>query len=275
MIRADLHMHTTASDGALEVEKLIKKAKKSRLDIISITDHDTVNSVKTALSLQSKYNIKVIPGIELTTKFNNESIHLLGYFKDDSFLDNDFLYFLEYIKQERYERGKKIVEGLKVHFNIDINFDNLIKNSKGTLARPHIAKAIQDLGYDKNFSRIFDLYLSKESPAYVPNNSVSLEKGLKILKKYNALRILAHPVLIKKTPLNSFLSLDIEGIEADYPLNKGGDLELYIDICRENNLIYTAGSDYHGIDGDKKHGDLGQCTLNSEPLDRFLQALNI
>lgn len=274
MIKADLHMHTIASDGTLDVEDLMIKAKKRDLDIISITDHDTVDSVKKAIYLQSKYNLKVIPGIELTTKFNGESIHLLGYFKDDSFMDNKFLDLLQEIKELRYERGRKILERLKIYFNIHIDFDTLIKESKGTLARPHIAKAIQRAGYDSDFSHIFDVYLSKESPAYVPNNTITLEEGLNILKSHNALRILAHPVLINKSPLEKFLDLDLDGLEANYPLNKENDFNSYVNICKNKNWIYTAGSDYHCIEGDRKHGYLGDCTLSGDPLNDFLLALN-
>lgn len=274
MIKADLHMHTIASDGTLEVEELMIKAKERDLDIISITDHDTVDSVKKAIYLQSKYNLKVIPGIELTTKFNGESIHLLGYFKDDSFMDNKFLDLLQEIKESRYERGRKILEGLKIYFNINIDFNSLIKESKGTLARPHIAKAIQNAGYDNDFSHIFDVYLGKESPAYVPNDTITLEEGLKILKEHNALRILAHPVLINKSPLDKFLDLDLDGLEANYPLNKKNDFNRYVSVCKDKNWVYTAGSDYHGIEGDKRHGYLGDCTLGGDPLNNFLMVLN-
>lgn len=275
MIKADLHTHTIASDGRLTVKELMKKAKEKDLDIIAITDHDTIDSIDKAIYLQDKFNIKVIPGIELTTRYNNESIHVLGYFKDFSNLDENFLQILNLIKDKRYKRGLKILEKLKQYFNIDLDFNKLLEESHGIIARPHIARAIQKKGYGRDFAEIFDLYLSNKSPAYVPNDTISLENALDILDKYNVIKVLAHPVLIKKTPIEVFMKFSFNGLEAKYPLNKEGEFEKILALCNKNNLFYTAGSDYHGIKGDKKHGDLGDCTLSGEPLKTFMKSLKV
>src|SRR3712207_5693336 len=170
MLRADLHTHTIASDGVLNINDLLLKANQKKLDIIAITDHDSIDSLDEALKLSKTLNIKVIPGIELTTLYNNENIHLLGYFKDFNFENKTFHNFLINTKLKRLERGKNILKKLKEHFNIEINEEKLLKMNKGIIARPHIAHAIMEAGYCNDFRKIFDTFLSKTSPAYVPNN---------------------------------------------------------------------------------------------------------
>lgn len=270
MFKADLHMHTTASDGALSAKEVINKAKNSNLDIISITDHDTIEISKDTFEYSQKFNIKLIPGIELTTIHNGENVHLLGYFCDDSFKDTGFQNLLSHLKEDRIQRGKNIVKNLKSFFDIDIDFNELLKDSNGLIARPHIAKAIIKSGYDNSFSHIFDTVLSKHSPAYVPNCNFELTEGLKILNSLNAITVIAHPTLLKKNKVEDLMNLDFKGLEIIYPLNKEGEFEYFKKLCQKYNKIYTAGSDFHGITDDLKHGDLGSCYLDGEALDNFL-----
>ncbi|GAA0782864.1 PHP domain-containing protein [Hathewaya limosa] len=274
MLRADLHTHTIASDGVLTINDLLLKAKQKNLDIVAITDHDSIGSLDEALKLSKTLNIKVIPGIELTTLYNNENIHLLGYFKDSSFKDKTFQDFLLNTKLKRLERGKDILKKLKEYFNIDINEEKLLKKNKGIIARPHIAHAILEAGYCNDFCKIFDTFLSKTSPAYVPNNCPSLLEGINILKSVNALSVIAHPTLIKKNNIKDLMDLQFDGMECLYPLNKEGDFEKFSQLCKKYNKISTAGSDFHGIPGDYNHGDLGQCFLGGNSLEKFLQMLS-
>lgn len=271
MFKADLHIHTIASDGSLCAKEVLNKAKKNNLDIISITDHDTIEISKDTLEYSQKLNIKLIPGIELTTIHNDENIHLLGYFRDNSFQDKNFQELLTKLKEKRIQRGRSIVNNLKNLFNININFDKLLKESNGLIARPHIANDIIASGYDNSFSHIFDTVLSKHSPAYVPNCTFELTEGLKILNALNCITVIAHPTLLKKNKVENLMHLDFKGMEIIYPLNKDGEFEYFKGLCQKYNKIYTAGSDFHGIKGDLKHGDIGSCYLEDEALNNFLK----
>lgn len=105
--KGDFHLHTTASDGRLSPEKLVEMASQNSMDIIAITDHDTVSGVNEALDAGKKAKIKIIPGIELSTLYQNKSVHVLGYFKSISDISSEFKNFLKEMSIYREKRAKK------------------------------------------------------------------------------------------------------------------------------------------------------------------------
>lgn len=272
--RGDLHTHTSFSDGMLKPDEVIQSAKDNNVDLLAITDHDTTSGLAQAAYESSEKNIKFIPGIELSTLYNNESIHILGYFRDDSFNNPIFQKFLIDMKEYRIYRGKKIIENLDKYFGIKIDYNDVSRIAGKIVARPHIARAIINAGYSYTWDYIFDNLISKNSPAYVPNKNVSVEEGINILKSVNALVVLAHPVLIKNSPVEELLKFDFDGIEAKYFLNHEADTENYMKMAAERNLIITAGSDFHGISqNDTRHGGIGAVYLNSDEIETFLNRL--
>ncbi|GAA0120791.1 MULTISPECIES: PHP domain-containing protein [Clostridium] len=272
-MKIDLHSHTTASDGRYSPKKLVDYAIEKKLDILSITDHDTTDGVEEALIYSKKLPITIIPAIELSTIHNKESIHILGYFRDDSYKSSSLQNFLKDMKNFRAARGKKIVENLKKYFNIIIDYNQISNNP--IIARPHIAKAIIDAGYNYSFDEIFKKFLSKDSPAYVENKKVSLDEGIQLLKKHNAFVSLAHPILIKKTKVEELISHDFDGIEAYYSINTEYDTAKFINLAHKHNKILTCGSDFHGIYNDSSHGDLGCCSFDDKRCRIFLKSLNL
>ena len=275
MIKADFHVHTSSSDGVLSPKEVVFKAYKNNVKYLSITDHDTVSGLDGALVESQKYDISFIPGIELSTQYNNESIHILGYFKDKSYNNQNFIQELDKIKNHRIIRAQKITKKLDDEFNIKISFEKILKESKDTIARPHIAKDIIDAGYDYSHDEIFDKFIGKDSKAYVPTLKLSTEYGINLLKKYNALVFLAHPKLIKNTPIEEFIKMNIDGIESIYYQNTTEETNYYLNIAKEYNLLNSCGSDFHGIQNDTRHGDIGSMEISSENLSNLLEKLQI
>ena len=275
MIKADFHVHTSSSDGVLSPKEVVFKAYKNNVKYLSITDHDTVSCLDEALVESQKYDISFIPGIELSTQYNNESIHILGYFKDKSYNNQNFIQELDKIKNHRIIRAQKITKKLDDEFNIKISFEKILKESKDTIARPHIAKAIIDAGYDYSHDEIFDKFIGKDSKAYVPTLKLSTEYGINLLKKYNALIFLAHPKLIKNTPIEEFIKMNIDGIESIYYQNTTEGTNYYLNIAKEYNLLNSCGSDFHGIQNDTRHGNIGSMEISSENLSNLLEKLQI
>lgn len=275
MIKADFHVHTSSSDGVLSPKEVVFKAYKNNVKYLSITDHDTVSCLDEALVESQKYDISFIPGIELSTQYNNESIHILGYFKDKSYNNQNFIQELDKIKNHRIIRAQKITKKLDDEFNIKISFEKILKESKDTISRPHIAKAIIDAGYDYSHDEIFDKFIGKDSKAYVPTLKLSTEYGINLLKKYNALVFLAHPKLIKNTPIEEFIKMNIDGIESIYYQNTTEETNYYLNIAKEYNLLNSCGSDFHGIQNDTRHGDIGSMEISSENLSNLLEKLQI
>ncbi len=272
--RGDFHLHTNASDGKLSPKELIHSASMKGLDIIAITDHDTTLGVEDGIREGLDKNIRVIPGIELSTIHNNESIHILGYFKDDKYKDTDFQNFLNDVDNYRILRAKKIVENLDTFFKIKLDYEKILEDAKGVIARPHIAKAIMNAGYRYDWKYIFDNLLSNDSPAYVPTKKVSTAEGISILKKLNALVVLAHPVLIENSSIDEMMCFDFDGIEAVYPVNTKKQKAFLKAKAKEYNKLITAGSDFHGITtSDTSHGVIGSVFLSHNELATFVNAL--
>lgn len=276
MIKVDFHLHTTCSDGILSPKEVVKRANDNCVKYLSITDHDTLSGIDDAILEGQKYNIKIIPGIELSTQYNNESIHILGFFTDEAYKNNDLIKSLNKIKNHRIIRAKSMVEKLKSEFKIDINFEEILEKSGDTIARPHIARAIIDAWYPYDFEYIFDNFIGKNCKAYVPTLKLDTIDGVNLLKKYNALTFLAHPKLISNSNISEFLNIGLDGIEAIYYQNTTEENDKFVKIATENNLLISCGSDFHGnIHSDSRHGDVGSVYIPNEYLNKLLNALNI
>ena len=276
MLKSDFHIHTTFSDGTLSPTDVIKRAHKNNVKVLAITDHDTLTGLNEAIEESLKYNITLIPGIELSTQHNNESIHILGFFKDDSFRNEELIEELNKIKNHRIIRAKKIVHKLKEEFTIEVNFEKILKDANDTIARPHIAREIVRLGYPYTVDEVFDKFIGKGCKAYVPTLKLSTNDGLKLLKKYNAIVFLAHPKLILNSNIDEFLAMDFDGFESIYCQNTQAENEFFIKLANEHNLLVSCGSDFHGsLKTDTRHGDIGSMELPYEYLSKLLSALNV
>lgn len=275
MIKCDLHTHSTASDGRYSPSEVVKKAFERGVKYLALTDHDTVSGIEEANDEAEKLDIHFIPGVELSTTYKGETVHILGYFKGDDYKNPDLNHFLEDLKTKRIERAHEIVRRLKKFNDIEIDVNDVLKNGKDTIARPHIAKAIMDAGYNYTKEYIFDNFIGDHCPAYVPANKLDAEEGIKLLRSYNAIVVLAHPVLLKKLNVLDVLHLDFDGIEGIYGLNTPEDTKNFLKIVDQKNIITSCGSDSHGYEGDdKKHGILGSISIEEERLKKFLDKLN-
>ncbi|MDR5588802.1 MULTISPECIES: PHP domain-containing protein [Clostridium] len=276
MYKIDFHVHTSCSDGLLSPVEVVKRAKQNSVSYLAITDHDTLSGLDAGIKCGNELDVKIIPGIELSTQYNNESIHLLGFFKDNNYNNSELINELNKIKNHRIIRAKEIIKKLKTEFNIIINFDDVLSNGKDTIARPHIARAIINAGYPYDNEYIFQNFIGKDCKAYVPTLKLSTKDGICLLKSYNALVFLAHPKLISNSKIDEFLKMNLDGLEAFYFQNTKEEEEKFINIAIENNLLISCGSDFHGnLKDDKKHGDIGSMTMPSIYLENFLSALNI
>lgn len=271
-MKADLHMHTTYSDGRLKLEEVINNAINNGLQFISITDHDTLKGSIEAYFDKDKYhNINIIFGVELSTYNNDESVHVLGYFNSERIVDViDFERYLEGQRKVRNERAFKIKEALLEHFRIDLNWDfadGMISITRGT-----IANEIINQGYNYSRKEIFEKMIGEGCPAYFPSTKLSTKHGIKLIQNYGGIAVLAHPTLLKNNSVEDLIKLGFDGIEAIYPLNRGNDEKIFRNIAKKNNLIITAGSDFHAY-YDNKHGQIGDVSITGIDLEKFLKRI--
>lgn len=272
-IIAEFHCHSTASDGTLSPTEVVREAKKIGVDLLSLTDHDITSGLEEAENAARELGVRFIPGIELSCQHKSATVHILGYFKDDLYKCEEFQKYLTDLKESRIERAKKIVNNLKHYFDIELDYKKVLAKGKGVVARPHIAQCIIDAGYDYDWEYIFEHFIGNDSPAYVDNKKISVDEGIAILKKYNALVFLAHPKLIKKVPVSEVLAFPFDGVEAVYFQNFKSETDYFVSYARRNNLLISCGSDCHGIhEGDERHGHIGAMKLDQDDYKKFLDA---
>lgn len=260
MLKADLHIHTTASDGLMNPEQVVRWASVKRLAAIGITDHDTIKGIEPAKKAAVKYGIEIVPGIELSTIFEDEEIHILGYYID--YKAPWFIDTLEKLQNSRYERAEKIVD--KLHdMGMDITLEQVKEIADdGAMGRPHIARAMIDKGYISNIREAFSEYIGKDRPAYVERYKLSTAETIDIIEQLGGISVLAHPGLIKnKSNIGKIIDLGIDGIEVYHTKHDDETVKNALTIANSRRLLITGGSDCHGI----KLNDepiLGNCSID-------------
>lgn len=268
-MRGEFHIHTVFSDGLLTYTEIMDYLS-NKVDYFSITDHDYIDGSIKAYQECDNYNLKAIIGVEISTTLNDESIHVLGYFKDEVGLE-PLRDKLKKIADERIDRLYIIKQKLKDYFNIELDVSNLLK--KNSITRGSIAKEIIKQGYDYTMEELFAKVLGKDCKAYHPSSKVSTIEAVNLIHQLKGLAVLAHPVLIKKNKIEDVLKIPFDGIEAIYPLNTDKDEQKFKDIAINNNMLITAGNDFHYF-GDLMHADLLTKKLEGKDLEKFIRKIN-
>lgn len=243
-IKADLHTHTIYSDGALTPTELLNFAKKKQISVLGITDHDSVFGIDEALKYGQKIGIEVIPGIEISTDVDETEIHILGYFIDHK--DKELNKVLKFFRNERYERAKRIIKKLN-ELGFDITMNDVLKISKNSpICRPHIANAMLQKGYIKNFLQAFHKYIGDNKPAFEKKIHVSAQSAIKIINDAGGLSFIAHPGKMQESILNNLIQIGIDGIEVVHSSHKKKQQDFYKEIVNQYCLLESGGSDFHG-----------------------------
>ena len=248
-IRADLHVHTRASDGDLDPEQAVSQARFSGLDTVAVTDHDTVAGTQEALDSAKKHGIEVIAGVEISAVFEPGTLHILGYFPS---YPQGFEQALKPLQEARKLRFPRMVEKLN-RLGIDISLEDVLKIAgNAQVGRPHIAKALINKGSVRDFDEAFSRYLAKGRPAYVEKEKMSPREAVRTILAHNGIPVLAHPFTLdlEKPEFRRFIrelaDYGLMGIEISYPEHTRSQKRLFAQIAREHGLLITGGTDYHG-----------------------------
>lgn len=242
---ADLHCHTSASDGLFSPRELIRLAAARGLKVVGITDHDTIDGWQEAEKAAGKAGITVIKGIEINTDWQGKEVHILGYYLKGgtSFLENN----LSELQQKRLVRIKEILEKLK-NMGINISLAEVLGKAKGkSVGRPHVAQAMVNGGYARSFPEAFEKYLKIGMPAYVPRYKLDPEEAIAIIREAQGVAVLAHPgTQHLSKEIYTWAEAGLQGIEVCHPEHSNKDTVEYRLIADKMGLISTGGSDYHG-----------------------------
>lgn len=241
---ADMHVHTRASDGLLKPEEAIKSAHRSGLGAIAIADHDTVDGVETAIWEGKRYNIEIIPAVELSCGFNKHEIHMLGYYID---WQSEWLRKkLSVFQEVRRERARKMIEKLR-ELGVYTPYNLIIALNGGVIGRPHIARAMIERGYVKTMDEAFEKYLRIGRPAYVEKYPLTPVEAIRLIRKAGGLPVLAHPVYAHCDDIiPKLVEAGLGGIEVYHTKHDPATSRYYRELARKYGLLMTGGSDSHG-----------------------------
>ena len=243
--KADLHIHTTASDGKLDPTEAVELAAEKRLVALSITDHDTFDGYKKAAEVAERLEIELIPGVEISTSYNGTEAHLLAYY-----FDPDSEYFMNFLRSQRVarrDRIKVIIESLN-KAGLDINYDEVRAEANGAnIGRPHAAKVLIDKGYVGNAHEAFLRYLSFDQLGELETGYPDIERAIKMVKEVGGAAILAHPgKLYSEENIWELIGSGLDGLECIHPSHNWKLQKHYTEIAEKNSLLLTGGSDFHG-----------------------------
>jgi predicted metal-dependent phosphoesterase TrpH len=257
--QADLHIHSTASDGKLTPADVVLEAARRGLSFIALTDHDNIDGIASAQATASAFpQLKVIPGVEISTEVAQGEVHVLGYFID--YTNAEFNAALDRFKNSRLQRGQKIVAKLeKLGIHLDWQRVTEIAGSS-TIGRPHIAQAMLEKGYVNSFKQAFIEYLAHNRPAYVERDKMTPQEAAALIIKAEGLPVLAHPLTIPdpEALIAELKAGGMVGLEAYYNGYTPEEVSRLLTLADKYQLIATGGSDYHGIeDTETAIGDSG------------------
>lgn len=269
---ADLHTHSTASDGTFTASEVVEHANDIGLKAISLTDHDTVGGVAEAIRTGERLGLKVIPGIEMGSDSDGKDIHVLGYFID--YRDEKLLSILEELKIQRLSRAEEMCFKLaQAKMNVSVD-DALALAPGGVLTRAHIARAVVNKGYADSVNKVFERYLGNGKSCFVPKYNLSVEDVIDTIKAAGGLPVLAHPKLSGvDNRIESLVGTGLCGIEVYCLDHTKADVKRYLRITDHFSLVATGGSDCHGPRTPGRFS-MGDCGVSEDRVRALIAAAN-
>lgn len=272
---ADLHIHTTYSDGSFTPAEIIDKAVERGFNTIAISDHDTLEGIKPALDYAADIDIEVIPAIEFSTFRGKAEIHVLGYFID--YKDENLKDKVKKIYDARKLRAKKMVnllnkEGVKITFAEvrEVAGDDYI-------GRPHLAQTMVKKGYiDKIGDAFTEQYIGNGGRAYVKKYKISPEEAIDLILESGGIPVLAHPIFInhgkplREDDIKELKENGLLGVEVYHSKQTAEDSKYYKNIAKKLDLLIKGGSDFHGENSPGV--DLGDIRLEDKYVEKLKAA---
>lgn len=260
-MKFDLHMHSHYSDGRFSPAELLQKCRDRGLEVVSLTDHETVLGAAEAAEAAQKLGIRVIPGLEFTSVFQGDECHILGYFVHDN---PALKRFLDTWKETKLAQIQEIISNLQ-KFGYELSLEDVLARVKGSLDRFHIALAVfpnsdksaEEAEKRKAFFRKYLLEKSSggEGLAFAKRQKPDAQSVIGTIRESGGLSFLAHPfwrtkdrsVIAQKA--SNLKELGLSGIEICYPSHNEEQVRFLHEIAQDLSLFESGGSDFHREDG--------------------------
>jgi predicted metal-dependent phosphoesterase TrpH len=245
MQRADLHMHTTASDGTYTPEALVRAAKAKGLAAIAITDHDVTDGVEEGMRFGADIGLEVLAGVEINTDHGDTEIHVLGYAMDLS--NPQMVETMDWLREGRMERARKMVEKLNA-LGYPLSWERVLEIAgPGAIGRPHIADALVEAGHVVSRKDAFARFLGNDGPAYAARARFDATDAIRLIRGAGGVPVVAHPAKIHDDSLiPGLVGAGLGGLEAYHSEHTPEQAEHYVRLANDLGLLWTGGSDFHG-----------------------------
>lgn len=260
----DLHLHTTASDGALAPAALVARAAAAGITTLAITDHDTTGGLAEARATASARGMVLVNGIEITAVEGSRDVHVLGYFFDPA--DTALRSFLVAQSDDRIRRVREMAQRLAA-LGAPIDPEPIIQEALGrgrSAGRLHVAAALLAVGHVKTRDEAFDRFLENGRPAFIPRRGASPEDVVRIITKAGGVASLAHPGLAGMDSIIPRLTrAGLQALEVRHTDHDISTEARYRALAADLGVAVSAGSDFHDDTGRRRCG-LGEITLTAE-----------
>ncbi len=250
MDRIDLHTHSTFSDGTMTPEELVAQAAKAGLKAFALTDHDTADGIPRALKAGREQGIEVVPGIEFSTEYQGQDIHIVGLEPD--YTASGFHEQVRLYRKNRLDRNRKIICKMQQD-GLDISFEKMQARFGDTVwTRAHFARYLTEHGYTPDIDTAFRTKLNYGCPYFVPRVKIHPAQVVALLRQYHGIPVLAHPFQYKFSSLELFTLLrllkenGLIGMEVYYSTHTPQQESLLLEACQTLSLLPSGGSDFHG-----------------------------
>jgi predicted metal-dependent phosphoesterase TrpH len=277
----DLHAHTNFSDGKDTPTELVENAIKAGVEILAITDHDTVSGWDEAIAAAQSHGLGLIPGIEVSTRAltpsgHGVSVHMLAYLPDPN--NQALITALNRTKESRVVRAREMVSRLSKDYPIDFELVLRQLPEGSTIGRPAIADALVEAGIVPTRSDAFTSILHRSSPYYVSEKSLDTLEAIGLIRGAGGVSVMAHPLIdfppgakredLPRAHFEAFIEAGLNGLEVDHRAVPAHAKSWLRDLALKHNLIVTGSSDYHGVGG--KDNLLGENVTAPNMLQRII-----
>jgi predicted metal-dependent phosphoesterase TrpH len=249
----DLQTHTTASDGALRPALVVEAAKAAELFAIAITDHDTIDGLAEATETGAALGVRIVPGVELSTHFDGEELHLLGLHLSDL---GSMRHALGELREGRIERALRIVDTLN-RSGVPVTMESVLREAaEGAVGRPHVARAMVAGGWVRDFREAFDKWLGWGRAAYMPKAQFDVADGIALVHRAGGIAVWAHPG-DSATPVRvgRLADVGLDGVEVLHPSHPPSLSQKLFETVEKLGLVPSGGSDWHGtLEGARRLG---------------------
>jgi predicted metal-dependent phosphoesterase TrpH len=268
-MKADLHVHSTASDGSLSPSALVAMALERGLDVLAIADHDSVEGLTEALEAARGSALRIVPAVELSASHGGHDVHLLAYFIDHT--DPRLLTHLADLRLTRLHRAEAMVTSLRAA-GYDVTLDTVLDLSHGgAVGRSHVAAALVGAGHAESVADAFRRLIGRGRPFYVSKDARAPADVIATIADVGGLAVIAHPGVTRVDALlPKLVTAGLRGIEAFHADHSLEQSSHYAAIARRSGLLVTGGSDYHGPGG--PNPELGSVEVPSQDVEALLAA---